>query len=118
MNKNNGFALIECIVSMFIIMLLGSIIGISLQSAYQFTEINKTNIEIINVTEKYINDKKYAIKKSDTEINNLYEKTNVDGYEIESNIKKVENYNQCYELNVIVNYKNKNIEINTYVTQE
>lgn len=108
----------ECIVSMFLLMLLGTIIGISFQSVYRFLEINKTNIEIVNIAQEYINDKKYSIKNSSTEVIEFYEETQIDKYEIKSKLTKLENYNQCYELNLIVSYSGKSIEVDTYVTKE
>ncbi|MGL5329222.1 MAG: hypothetical protein ACRDD7_08140 [Peptostreptococcaceae bacterium] len=73
---------------------------------------------MINIAEKYINDKKYAIKKSNTKIDDLYDKEIVDGYIIESNLLKMENYYQCYEFDVKISSKSNNLQIKTYVTKE
>ena len=94
------------------------IIGITLQSSSKFTISNKTNIEMLNIAETYINDKRDLIKYSDTENFNFYEDKQLGKYKIVSKVIKNEEYYQCYKINVRVSTQNKDVEVNTYVTKQ
>ena len=98
-------------------MLAIGIIGITLQSSSKFTINNKTNIEMINIAETYINDKRNLIKQSYNDDFNFYEENQIGRYKIISKVIKNKDYYNCYKINVIVSVKNKNIEVNTYVTK-
>lgn len=99
-------------------MLAVYIIGITLQSSSKFTINNKTNIEMLNIAETYISDKRNLIKYSDNENFNLYEEKQIGKYKIVSKVIKNEDYYQCYKINVIVSIQNKDVEVNTYVTKQ
>ncbi|WP_122638265.1 hypothetical protein [Romboutsia sp. Marseille-P6047] len=98
-------------------MLIVNLIAISLQNSYKFAESNKNTIEMVNIAESYINDKKEIIKSA-KEINKLQEQNQIGKYKIESTIKKDENIYRCYKLNVKVTYQDKNLEVSTYVTKK
>ena len=99
-------------------MLAVYIIGITLQSSSKFTINNKTNIEMLNIAETYISDKRNLIKYSDNENFNCYEEKQFGKYKIVSKVIKNEDYDQCYKINVVVSIQNKDVEVNTYVTKQ
>lgn len=100
-----------------IMMLAVNIIVLSLQSAYELSIDNQYNIEMINIVESYINDKKEAIKYIE-EFESLYEETQIGKYKIESTIEEYNNINRCYRLSVRMIYKDKKLEVDTYVAKK
>ena len=99
-------------------MLAVYIIGITLQSSNKFTTNNKTNIEMLNIAETYINDKRNSIKYSYNENFNFYEEKQIGNYKVISKVIKNEDYYNCYKINVIVSVNNKDVEVSTYVTKQ
>ena len=99
-------------------MLAVYIIGITLQSSNKFTTNNKTNIEMLNIAETYINNKRDLIKYSYNENFNFYEEKQIGNYKVISKVIKNEDYYNCYKINVIVSVNNKDVEVSTYVTKQ
>lgn len=99
-------------------MLAVYIVGITLQSSNKFTTNNKTNIEMLNIAETYINDKRNSIKYSYNENFNFYEEKQIGNYKVISKVIKNEDYYNCYKINVIVSVNNKDVEVSTYVTKQ
>lgn len=99
-------------------MLAVYIIGITLQSSNKFTTNNKTNIEMLNIAETYINDKRNSIKYSYNENFNFYEEKQIRNYKVISKVIENEDYYNCYKINVIVSVNNKDVEVSTYVTKQ
>ena len=99
-------------------MLAVYIVGITLQSSNKFTTNNKTNIEMLNIAETYINDKRNLIKYSYNENFNFYEEKQIGNYKVISKVIKNEDYYNCYKINVIVSVNNKDVEVSTYVTKQ
>ena len=99
-------------------MLAVYIVGITLQSSNKFTTNNKTNIEMLNIAETYINDKRNSIKYSYNENFNFYEEKQIGNYKVISKVIENEDYYNCYKINVIVSFNNKDVEVSTYVTKQ
>ncbi len=104
----------ECLVSMSIISLMIYIMSVSFNYSIKFLTDNKNNIEMINILEEYINDKKEYIKFSTDNID-FYEERNIRGYDIKSSIIKDKEKDSIYKLDTVVEYNNKQIEVSTYV---
>ena len=94
------------------------IVGITLQSSNKFTTNNKTNIEMLNIAETYINNKRDLIKYSYNENFNFYEEKQIGNYKVISKVIKNEDYYNCYKINVIVSVNIKDVEVSTYVTKQ
>lgn len=99
-------------------MLAVYIVGITLQSSNKFTTYNKTNIEMLNIAENYINDTRNLIKYSYNGNFNFYEEKQIGKYKITSKVIENEDYYNCYKINVIVSFNNKDVEVSTYVTKQ
>ena len=99
---------------MSIISLMIYIISVSFNYSIKFLTDNKNKIEMINILEEYINDKKEYIKFSTDNID-TYEEKNIRGYNIKSNIIKYKEKDSIYKLKTVVEYNNKQIEVSTYV---
>jgi len=104
----------ECLVSMSIISLMIYIMSVSFNYSIKFITDNKDKIEIIDILEEYINDKKEYIKFSIDDID-FYEEINIRGHNIKSSIIKDKEKENIYKLDTLIEYNNKQIEVSTYV---
>lgn len=102
---------------MSIIIFIVYMISISFNYNTKFLSYNKYTIEMINVLEEYINDKKDYIKYS-TENIGTYEEKIIRGYNIKSTIIKDSIKENIYKLNTKIEYDNKHIEVSTHVFKQ
>ena len=102
---------------MSIIIFIVYMISMSFNYNTKFLSYNKYTIEMINVLEEYINDKKDYIKYS-TENIGMYEEKIIRGYNIKSTIIKDSIKENIYKLNTKIEYDNKHIEVSTHVFKQ
>lgn len=102
---------------MSIIIFIVYMISMSFNYNTKFLSYNKYTIEMVNILEEYINDKKDYIKYS-TENIVTYEEKIIRGYNIKSTIIKDSIKENIYKLNTKIEYDNKQIEVSTHVFKQ
>ena len=117
--KRDGFASIECIISMSIICMGIYIISTSLYNSYYFINYNKEQFEMLNIAKAKIEETKYNIKSNKLLIlENSYDVEDKSGYTVNTIIEKDRYYYQCYKVNVNVSNSKNNIKLKSYVLQQ
>lgn len=120
MKKNqNGFILIEVIISFTIISLAVYIISYSLNEVYNSTTNNKIRIEMLYTAKKYLEFTKDDIKNNEKYFDMKYKETEGIGeYTVIKSIEKDESYYQCYKVNIEVKNSSDSIKLVSYVFKE
>ena len=114
--KNSGFAVLECVVSMFIISIMTFIITFSMHNNIILLKKNRDNFEMIHLIRQIIEDTRDKIKNS-SNIKPYSKEEEFKNFKISTKVNSTEYYN-CYKLNVNIRNENNNLELNTYVTKE
>ncbi|HBH3052028.1 TPA: hypothetical protein KSG57_001404 [Clostridioides difficile] len=117
--RKSSFISIECIISIAILYVVVYLVSTSLYNCYSFISRSMSDREMLSTAKKYIEDEKYRIQNSKYElIEDKIEKNYINGYEINSRIKQILDYYQCYEINIEIKNEFKELRFNSYVTRK
>lgn len=120
MKKNqDGFILIEAIISLSIISLAVYIISYSLYEVHSSTENNKKRIEMLSTAKQYLELTKDEVKNNKDYLDIKCEEIKGIGeYTVIKLIEKEENFYQCYKVNIEVKNNNNCVNLVSYVFQQ
>lgn len=116
MIKENGFTSLECIISLFIISAIVFVMTTTLHNNSTLLRENYDKRHMLYIAKEIIEDERNNIKNNS--INKGYTKEDtINNFTIRTLVTPT-NYYKCYNLNVKVLQKEKEIELNTYVTKK
>ncbi len=116
-NRNDGFILLECIISLFIISILASTISSVLYNAYYSTNNKNDKLEVLNIAKSRLNKIKYDIRYKQLSEIVLSKVEVLDGYTIKQNIEE-DSYYQCYKITLEVINNKESINLTSYIVRE
>ncbi|WP_455538170.1 hypothetical protein [Terrisporobacter sp.] len=114
--KENGFATLECVISLFIVSMIVFVMTSTLHNNSILLRKNSDKREMLYIAKEIIEDERNNIKNND--INEKYSKeSNIKNFTVKTLATPTSNY-KCYNLNVKVLGKENEIELDTYVTKK
>lgn len=115
--KREGFTILENIISLSIIGLISSLVVSVFSTSVFYLEKSYKSNEMINIGKNKLYETEYRIENSEEEVKCINYDENINGYNVNCNIKENDKYYNCYDIKVLVNHGDKKIELNSYVVR-
>ena len=114
--KQKGFTTLECVISLFVVALIVSIMTSTLHNNFNLLRKNHEKRHMLYIAKEIIEDERHNLKYND--INQDYNKENtINNFTVKTWVTPMNN-SKCYKLNVEVKNNYNEVELNTYVTKK
>ncbi|MDR1773293.1 MAG: hypothetical protein LBR30_00230 [Clostridioides sp.] len=114
--RKRGFIMMECISSMSIFLLCIMLISSVIQASFKYFDKNKINIEIMNVSNEYLQNLKYKVVNEVNFQDSGVE--NVRGCDVSYFIQKENNFMENYKIILNVKKGQSELEVVSYIAKE
>lgn len=114
--KRSGFTTLECVISLFIVSMIVFIITSTLHNNIILLKKNNYNRRMLYIAKEIIEDERNKIKNN-TNTEGYHKQQTINNFKVKTLVTPISYYN-CYDLKVKISNKNREMELNTYVTKK